>query len=84
MQAMIATAAKNVFVTMTLGGAISGGLGAIRADFQTFKALTTPVQAMTYDYKVVAWRFLHGAIVGGATGFSAAMAANGLSSWLGA
>lgn len=78
---MLASLVKNIYLMTIIGSTISGGLGAVRGDWQAFQSLSDPSQA--YGYKVAAWRFVHGAVVGFGGGCAAALSTAGLSSWLG-
>lgn len=47
-----------------LHGAVLGGLVAARVDYMAFIAMKTPGDALAYDWKVAAWRWFQGAVMG--------------------
>lgn len=50
----------NVYVH----GAIGGILIAARVDYMAFKAMQDPTAALAYDWKIAAWRWFQGGVIG--------------------
>lgn len=47
-----------------LRGAITGFLVAARIDYLAFKNFQSPTEAKAYDWKIAAWRWFQGAVIG--------------------
>lgn len=45
-------------------GAISGILVAARVDYLAFKAMQDPAAILAYNWKIAAWRWFQGAVIG--------------------
>lgn len=45
-------------------GAIGGALIAARIDYLAFQAMKDPAQFVAYNWKIAAWRWFQGAVIG--------------------
>ena len=45
-------------------GALVGVLVAARVDYVAFKAMQAPAEVLAYDWKIAAWRWFQGAVIG--------------------
>jgi hypothetical protein len=52
---------------LILAGALSGLLGAARADYEAFKSWKSAKDALTYDWSIAFWRWFQGGIIGAVT-----------------
>ncbi len=58
----------NGVLLSALHGALVGLLSAVWVDYRIFKRWTKWEDAMTYDWSIASFRWVHGAIVGAVTG----------------